>query len=538
MHDPNGPRDARRAGRLDATEPMMDQPTDGYTNPSLQVPDPIIGTLVDDRYRIESVLGRGGMGRVFRGTDLRLGRPVAIKLLPTAEMNDKRIESEVRTLARCAHPNLVHLYDAGEIAGGSYLVMELVAGPTLSQRISQGPLDEHETVVIGVGIASALAYIHQQRIVHRDVKPSNILLDEHSNPHLADFGISWLVDATRLTMTGLAFGTPAYLAPEQLQGGVIGPPVDVYALGLVLLECLVGRPAFEGTPAEVVAARLGQDPHIPDHVSPSWRALIEQMTARDPTARPSAALLAERLQSVHAINAPLSAKPADATVAFSPAAMQTDVLPTSPAKTEAIPVGRFSRSTRESGDVRKRVFVVALVTLVVVMFTALGFGGAFSNSPRHGLSVTSTTAAREVNSTSTTALSTTTTAMTTTTLSPLSSAGAAFSREITHGIGSGAVTGPVGSELERLLHDLLVAPAGNAAVDRFDRLFSAFSRGASSGNIAPSESDAMTASLAAIAGALGTSLPTTTVVAPKPAPPPAPGRGRGHGPGHGKKKAP
>ncbi len=133
--------------------------------------------------------------------------------------------------------------------------------------------------------------------MHRDVKPANVLLDEKGDAHLADFGIARLVDTTGMTAVGFTLGTPAYLAPEQVQGGVIGPPADVYALGLVLVECLSGRRAFEGTASEITAARLQRDPVIPGGIDASWRDVLGSMTRRRSTDRLPAEQVASRLSA-------------------------------------------------------------------------------------------------------------------------------------------------------------------------------------------------------------------------------------------------
>ena len=166
--------------------------------------------------------------------------------------------------------------------------MQLVAGRTLAEQLREGPLPEVQTAHLASALADALAYVHARGVVHRDVKPANVLLDQHCHPYLSDFGIATVVDATQITSTGMLIGTAAYLAPEQVRGDPLGPGTDVYALALVLLECFTGRREYPGTPMEAALARLHRPPQIPDGLPAPMTPLLAAMTAADPAERPSA----------------------------------------------------------------------------------------------------------------------------------------------------------------------------------------------------------------------------------------------------------
>jgi serine/threonine protein kinase len=183
----------------------------------------------------------------------------------------------------------VSVYDGGIHLGRPYLVMQLIRGTSLSKRLRQGPMFTAEAVVLIALLADGLAHVHAQGVVHRDVKPSNILLDEEGFPHLSDFGIALLAGQSRVTAVDEVIGTPAYLAPEQIIGGPLGPAVDVYALGLVLLECITGYREYDGpNKMEAALARLSRDPQIPAELPGPLAGLLRAMTAREPGRRPTA----------------------------------------------------------------------------------------------------------------------------------------------------------------------------------------------------------------------------------------------------------
>ncbi len=256
------------------------------------------------RYRLGALVARGGMGSVFRAVDERLGREVAIKIIPASTANPAEIQSqedEVNLLAAFNHHALVTLLDAGieHTALGEphiYLVMELVDGDDLAHQLESGPIPSRQVAYFGLDIAEALEYIHERGVIHRDIKPANVLIanfgDGGGRPRvkLADFGVAAFGAERQPDPADApirAVGTAAYLSPEQAAGTSVGPASDVYSLGLVLLECLTGQLAFPGEPIESAVARLANDPIIPDTLPENWRAVLASMTARNPADRPS-----------------------------------------------------------------------------------------------------------------------------------------------------------------------------------------------------------------------------------------------------------
>ncbi|WP_037322610.1 serine/threonine-protein kinase [Amycolatopsis thermoflava] len=242
-----------------------------------------------ERYRLEERIGGGGSADVHRAWDRVAEREVAIKLFRAGSTpaQQRRQAQEFRILDRLRHPALVPLYDSGVCDGRVFFVMRLVHGPTLADRIAEGPLAMDETIELGARLADALAYVHHAGITHRDVKPANILLGP-DGAVLGDFGIAQGHDSTRFTTTGTVVGTAAYMAPEQVRGEPVGPPADVYSLGLVLLECLSGRREYPGSLTESAVARLLRPPAVPDDLPPHLADLLRRMGNRDPHGRPSA----------------------------------------------------------------------------------------------------------------------------------------------------------------------------------------------------------------------------------------------------------
>jgi serine/threonine protein kinase len=257
---------------------------------------------VGGRYRLEGLLGRGGTAEVWRATDEALQRQVAVKLVTISGGEDAhRVGDEARLLARLSHQGLVPVYDAGtDDAGRPWVVMELVEGETLADAVRRGPLPSERVADIGARLAEALEYVHGQGLIHRDVKPANVLIGREGRVRLTDFGIARLVDAAKVTATGLTVGTAAYLSPEQVLGEPVGGATDVYALGLVLLECLTGAREYPGGTIEVALARLSRPPAVPPTLPAGWAGLLTAMTDRDPARRPDTAQVARELHTIAA----------------------------------------------------------------------------------------------------------------------------------------------------------------------------------------------------------------------------------------------
>ena len=218
----------------------------------------MVGSLVLNRFLIERRIGSGGFGTVYEAWDGRLERPVAVKAIEaTGAPGSERVLREAQAAARLNHPGIVTLYEMGEEDGNALLVTELVDGSTLAQLNRDGTLSDREIGEIGADICEALDHAHERAVVHRDIKPQNVLVTEGGEPSakLMDFGVARLADAASLTAPGDVVGTLAYMAPEQAEGRTAGPEADVYALGLMLYESWSGEnPTRRATPAATARA--------------------------------------------------------------------------------------------------------------------------------------------------------------------------------------------------------------------------------------------------------------------------------------------
>ena len=251
------------------------------------------GELIQERYLLEEPLGNGGMAEVWRALDQRLERSVAIKFLVPQLTTDPeflvRFFTEAQSVARISHPNVVSVLDFGEADDSPYLVMEYVPGGALTEMTGDPVLPERATEIVRDAALGAGA-AHELGIVHRDIKPGNVLICDDGRATVADFGIALTAFSEKLTATGQVIGSPHYISPEQAAGKGSRPESDVYALGVVLYELLTGRPPFDADNATAIAiAHVDQEPEPPSargaDVTPELDALVLRCLAKDPAAR-------------------------------------------------------------------------------------------------------------------------------------------------------------------------------------------------------------------------------------------------------------
>lgn len=320
----------------------------------------LAGSVLCGRYRLDRMIGAGGMAQVWEGTDAVLGRKVAIKVLHPHLGDDealvRRFRQEAVAAARLNDPGIVGVYDTCSDGGNEAIVMELLDATTLRTLLDErGAVDADTTMRIGLRLLDALEAAHRAGLVHRDVKPSNILLCDDGRVKIADFGIAKADDQTELTRDGAVLGTASYLAPEQLTGGAVDERADLYALGLVLYECLTGRVPFDGdTGAAVALARLHTVPVDPrrfrSDVPPHLATAIMRAVARDPD---------DRFASAAEFRAALVRPDLPVPVTTTAGAPRTDQ--TTPAPAEPSGFGRSERRWLMPA------FIILLVAVAVVV---------------------------------------------------------------------------------------------------------------------------------------------------------------------------
>ena len=260
-----------------------------------QQSDPLVGTVLDGRYRVDTLIATGGMSGVYRGLDLRLDRPVALKIMDSRYSGDSqfltRFQREARAVARLKDPGLVAVYDQGIDGHHPFLVMELVEGGTLRELlVERGPMPPHAVAAVLAPVLSGLAAAHRDGLVHRDVKPENVLISDGGEVKIADFGLVRAIAEAKITSTSVILGTAAYLSPEQVSTGDATPASDVYAVGILTFELLTGSTPFNGDTALTVAyQRMDHDVAPPSTliggVPKQFDDLVLRATARNPVDR-------------------------------------------------------------------------------------------------------------------------------------------------------------------------------------------------------------------------------------------------------------
>ncbi len=351
----------------------------------------LIGSVLSGRYRLEAKIGSGGMSTVYLARDETLDRQVAVKLMHR-EMSEQpeqfeRFNMEARAVAKLSHPNVVTVIDAGEDEGRPYIVFEYVEGETLKQRISRvGALDVQEAIAYSIEIARGLSVAHERNLVHRDVKPQNILIDRTGRAKLTDFGISRQLEQDGMTATGRVLGTTDYVAPEQAMGHRVDPRSDVYSLGVVLYEMLTGDVPFEAE-SQVGVAMKHVNELLPDvqirrpEVSATVALVVERATSKEP---------GERYQSVgEMIDDLQTALEVEASRAGSTTGEATSIL-------DAVPPAKRKLSRRTG------VSVAAVLAIIAVAAAALGLVQLISSGNAPGGKGGSRPAGEEIEITSAT----------------------------------------------------------------------------------------------------------------------------------------
>jgi len=324
------------------------------------------GTLVRKRYEISHLLGAGGMGRVYLACDRSLSREVALKVLDDrhAENPDfvERFRREAKAAASLSHPNMVTVYDAGEDET-PYIAMEYVPGGTLKNRLQErGALPRRVAIGVTFEVANALAAAHEKGIVHRDIKPENVLVTDQGHAKVGDFGIARAATATAITETDLILGSVRYLSPEQAKGEEVGPPSDLYSLGVVLYEMLTGRVPFdEENPIATAMKHVTEEPASPRELDPTIPKALEAITLRllkkDPKQRyESATELAEDLERLLVGQIP------------------AEVPDTSETRLNTEHSIRAASERRRRRKVLSALALLAMATFIVLLVSGVGFG--------------------------------------------------------------------------------------------------------------------------------------------------------------------
>ena len=462
------------------------------------------------------------MSDVFRATDERSGTVVALKVVRSADPEyATRLSQEARALSRFEHPGLVRLLDSGVTGDTAYLVMEYVDGISLAATLRRGPLTPTDTANLGAALADGLAYVHERGVVHRDVKPANILIDSVGRARLADFGIARLVDTTSLTVIGTTLGTASYMAPEQLEDHQVGPGADVWSLGIVLLECLTGQRVYSGTSSEVIARRLAGPVPLPPTLPVPWKTLFTGMLDHRPDQRLIAAEVSALL-ATSAFRAPWApavateidgsrTEPYDLT-ALSKSADETTV---GLDHTVIIPPQLLANVGR---DAPNWPLIGAVGLLVAALVIGLAFGlGSGGQPPPTTTRPTTTSTTTTVPATSTTVSSSIPQALTT------------LLTDLASGEATGTVTSGVGQPISDQAQQAVVDSAAGStdlALADLQQVAASISDGVNTNSLTTAVANLLTNDLTALATALGLNSSPATTVAPV-------SKGHGHGNGKG-----
>jgi serine/threonine protein kinase len=349
--------------------------------------------VLADRYELGPVLGEGGMAKVHRGYDRHLRRPVAVKVLAPPYDRDRafveRFRREARSAAGLSHPNVVSVFDSGSYHGTHFIVTELVEGETLRDRLRRGPLAAEEAVAVAVDVCRALEAAHLRGLIHRDVKPGNLMLLPDGRVKVVDFGIARAAGSDTLTGTGVVLGSTAYLAPEQASGQPVDERADLYALGCVLYEMLTGAVPFSAdTPVATMYRHVNEDPPPPSSIRPvpvAFEAVVMRCLEKDPRRRFGSAVdLEHALLAARGDTTPLAVTPAADTRPIPlgnpvPVAIPGGTSPIEPGDASPPRTGRpiARRPTHRRSDRRRAWLVAALgvalaVVLVIVLIAANG----------------------------------------------------------------------------------------------------------------------------------------------------------------------
>jgi eukaryotic-like serine/threonine-protein kinase len=341
----------------------------------------MIGTVLSGRYRLEAKLGSGGMSTVYLARDTTLDRPVAVKVMhrEMSEQADQleRFRQEARAVAKLSHPNVVAVIDAGEDGGYPYIVFEYVEGETLKTRINRiGALDTQGALAYAIEIARALTVAHARKMIHRDIKPQNVMIDAEGRAKLTDFGISRQLEQDGMTATGRVLGTTDYVAPEQAMGRGADQRSDIYALGVVLFEMLTGSVPFEAD-SQVGVAMKHVNEELPDvqaerpELSAATALVVERATAKDPTQR-----YADVGQMIDDLSTALEVEAARAGSTTGEATSVLDAVPPASRK--------LSQRARWSRGLVVLALLIAAVVVAVILIDSSGHTPVLGNHENSG----------------------------------------------------------------------------------------------------------------------------------------------------------